>query len=298
MNTHILLLLGLIWHACLSAQNFITPFYFQDSLEHRDTVWIGFDPNGNSEQLTEYFSEINLIDSPKSNDLEVRITRDVNVRIHPGIIDTTAYGWETKLKIQQGDCSLGIFPDYPYWDYFRIEIKTDAWPVRVTWDSLVFADSCIRSSYITDWHAVTDPFDYAFGVEEIIDPVKYELGKHGSLVLTNLPSRTSEVSFLNRQGEPVKVIYLILLDQPAVREDLARSFDFTIEYGSAQQVLISHDGTPWQSLRIYDLQGRLLKSSSKATEFDVSELPLGQIYFWQAFSGVDNTTVSGKFSKN
>ena len=69
MNTHILLLLGLIWHACLSAQNFITPFYFQDSLEYRDTVWIGFDPNGNSEQLTEYFSEINLIDSPKSNDL-------------------------------------------------------------------------------------------------------------------------------------------------------------------------------------------------------------------------------------
>lgn len=55
MNTPILLLLGLILHACLSAQNFIAPFYFQDSLKHRDTVRIGFDPNGNSELLTDFF---------------------------------------------------------------------------------------------------------------------------------------------------------------------------------------------------------------------------------------------------
>ena len=119
----------------VNGQSFEIPIYFEDAIGNRDSIILGYD------ELATYgidpsFGEINLIDSAYSNDFEVRAA----------IYD---YGWEwgnLPRVIESKKMIIGyICEDSTYFDEansIMVVIKTDNWPIKITWDKDEFHEAC------------------------------------------------------------------------------------------------------------------------------------------------------------
>lgn len=142
------------------AQNnplFETRLYFEDQAGHKDTLSVGFDTSAN-EFFNPQFGEINL-EQTFSDVLEVRAA-------HRSIIDLPGFdGVLSKRIITSGEkVDLILDPSRICHTGGNIIlfIKTNHFPVKITWDSLDFVNSqeCIYNSFMTpDFSA------------EVIDPI-------------------------------------------------------------------------------------------------------------------------------
>lgn len=120
------------------AQAFSFKMFFEDSAGNRDTIIIGYDPSG-TDGIDPQFGEINIVDVPLNTSLDVRITDEWNNRF----VSNIPGSFHTKTQIvEQKNCGDAYTIN-------SIDIFTDNWPVTVSWDSTLFADTCLEGSLFT-----------------------------------------------------------------------------------------------------------------------------------------------------
>jgi hypothetical protein len=125
---------------------FISRIYFEDSLHHKDSIEIGYDPSAN-DLFNPGFGEI-AMNEPFDSVFEVRAAHSLD--------------WRSR----EDECTLSkrIFSSTEIWLDHKIHptpcfignpviffIKAKYWPVKISWNNLVFentADVCSASSFI------------------------------------------------------------------------------------------------------------------------------------------------------
>jgi hypothetical protein len=98
---------------------------------------LGYDMTA-TDTLDGSFGETNIIGTPWNNGLDVRITNEWNNRFYLSSPGT----WHTKKQIEKNNCGS-------WFTVNGIDIKTNHWPVIVTWDSALFNDICRNGSVFT-----------------------------------------------------------------------------------------------------------------------------------------------------
>jgi hypothetical protein len=111
-------------------QEFSFQMYFQDSAGNKDTLTMGYDINA-TDSIDAAFGETNIISTPLSSGLDVRITNEWYNR--PQLAGT----FHTKKQIVDSK-------DFPI---ITIDIYTNHWPV--SWDNSQFNNSCRNGSFFT-----------------------------------------------------------------------------------------------------------------------------------------------------
>jgi len=119
----------------LSAQEFSFTLHFEDSVGNTDSLVLGFDEMG-THLIDEAFGEENIIGQPWNDDFEVRVT-DQWIQSMGG-----ASIHSKKQIINRFDDEHSIV---------GIDIKTDNWPVKASWEETLFTEA-IEFSVFTSIH--------------------------------------------------------------------------------------------------------------------------------------------------
>ncbi|MFW6222101.1 MAG: T9SS type A sorting domain-containing protein [Bacteroidota bacterium] len=128
-------------------QEFSYSMYFEDSLGNKDTLVIGYDINGDTDVILSEFGEENIADTPWDPEFDVRISNRVDTDYYQSSDEPL---FHTKKKIVERDCGQDyVHPDIR--SYVAIDIKTDNWPVTLSWDSSLFENFCRSKSLFTSW---------------------------------------------------------------------------------------------------------------------------------------------------
>ncbi len=134
IKEHFLVVLSLCFCHDLFGQHFEIPIYVEDSAGYKDTIVLGYDPLASYAIDTSY-GEINIIDSPYADSLEVRAAiYDYNIWPElPRIL-------ETKKMIVGDVCS------YPSTtgegNAIMVVLKSEYWPITMRWDNTLFQEEC------------------------------------------------------------------------------------------------------------------------------------------------------------
>jgi hypothetical protein len=126
----------------LCAQEFVFPMYFEDALGNRDTVYIGYDANGNRDVILPEFGEVDIAHIPFDSVFDVRITNQSD--IHEG--RNVAGLFHTKRKI-----ILSPEPFY-YWPQVNLDIQALHWPVKASWDPALFDNPTHEGTLFSSVH--------------------------------------------------------------------------------------------------------------------------------------------------
>lgn len=119
----------------LAGQSFEIPIYFEDSVGNKDSIVLGYNELA-SYGIDPNFGEIDLIDSVYADDFEVR---------------AAIYGYSAELGvlpriIESKKMIIGyICFDSTYFNEansFMIVIKSQNWPISITWDKSSFKEQC------------------------------------------------------------------------------------------------------------------------------------------------------------
>ncbi len=76
----------------IRAQEFVFPMYFEDALGNRDTVFLGYDPNGSRDVILPEFGELDIAHIPFDSVFDVRITNQADINAN----ETTEALFHTK----------------------------------------------------------------------------------------------------------------------------------------------------------------------------------------------------------
>ncbi|WP_156169010.1 T9SS type A sorting domain-containing protein [Kordia jejudonensis] len=155
-NTLFLLFLCLSYIS--SAQEFSVELFFQDAAGNQDSVILGYDDNA-TDDIDAAFNEVNIITTPYTTGLDVRISDELKARITYPIPLTPTY--HTKKQIFRKDCPTDF-------TIHAIDIVTDHWPVTLTWDNSLFNDACRNGTVFTSispggWWDTSSPSDFSSG---------------------------------------------------------------------------------------------------------------------------------------
>ena len=126
----------------------------EDAIGTKDTVWIGFHPDGTDEVDTG-IGEVNIVQTSRNSVLDIRfsdewITRDTN--------SSSAATFHLKEQYVGDFCALTH-------DALFFDIKAKHYPITVKWQGPMFADSCVESSYFSNQLYKSLPRDDVFRID-------------------------------------------------------------------------------------------------------------------------------------
>jgi len=131
----------------LSAQEFSFPIYFEDSAGNQDTLVLGFDTDATS-SIDGQFGEENIIGQSWDEEFEVRAT---DQWLQP--LDGESVTFHTKKQIVDHLSSDN--------NVIGVDINTDNWPVKASWDETLFAEtiefSVFTSIFPGGWWDTSSP---------------------------------------------------------------------------------------------------------------------------------------------
>jgi Secretion system C-terminal sorting domain len=105
-----------------STPQFIMPFWFEDAVGNRDTVWVGSDTSASSSKINTQFGEV-LLTTPFDSVFEVR-----------GVHGDDSQWRTLKLLIEDTDHGVCPLPSYT-----RIMIHAKHTPVTISWDTTLLS---------------------------------------------------------------------------------------------------------------------------------------------------------------
>jgi hypothetical protein len=126
----ILMLSQIAW-----GQEFSFQMNFQDSAGNKDSLTLGYDVTA-TDSIDASFGETNIISTPLSAGLDVRVTNEWFKR---NLSSPTTGTFHTKKQIVDKD----FFP------FINIDIFTNHWPVTASWDNLQFNNNVRNGSIFT-----------------------------------------------------------------------------------------------------------------------------------------------------
>ncbi|HAL64647.1 MAG TPA: hypothetical protein DCP10_03635 [Bacteroidales bacterium] len=251
------------------AQEFSFKMFFEDSAGNRDTITIGYDPSG-TDGIDPQFGEINIIDVPLNTSLDVRITDEWNNRY----ISNIPGSFHTKKQIvEQKNCG----------DVFTvnsIDIFTDNWPVTASWDSTLFADTCLEGSLFTSV--------MPYGWWDTPGFISLLANTKSVSFIPNEPVYVETYSYINNNNDTIDVFWQTFGDSTLFIvsiKDLYDTPDINIYPNPSDSkitVKAKNDGFI-KHIYIRDITGKLYKEHEFNEVIVISDLPSG-IYLVQVLS--------------
>ena len=122
-----------------SAQEFSFELYFEDALGNRDTLVLGYDPLA-TDSIDVAFGEENIIAQPWDSVFEVRIGDKRYSETNPNW--NTENSFLSKKQIVSSYCESIYNTSFP----LTLQFYTSNFPVKLSWDKSLFADTCLTFS--------------------------------------------------------------------------------------------------------------------------------------------------------
>lgn len=140
MKNKLIKILGLIL-LCnnMWAQEFEFTVFFQDSLGNRDSIVLGYDDNS-TVGVDTAFDEVDVISTPWDSVFDVRIVHEWEFNMY----DSVPFMLQRQIFPNGNEIGSSYIA--------AILIKSEHFPVTVTWDSTLFYVEDRSRSLLTDWH--------------------------------------------------------------------------------------------------------------------------------------------------
>lgn len=230
-------------------QDFLFTIYFEDNLGNIDSLELGYDEMGNL-GIDEIFEEENIIDIPRNNIFDVRVTDELYQRS----MGESSGTYHSKREI------LGF-----WWSEMiaSIDIKSENFPITASWDSTFFADDTnINGTLIT-----SVPPGGWWDVGSYSDMGRIELKDQSSVTFTsNIPySGYINNNYAYTQGNDTISVFWFTFGPEGIgvnTDNVEKGNEVIILYPNpVQDDLRIINRSPYGKIsqtRIYDLCGRLV----------------------------------------
>ena len=290
MKTQILTVLFFLVVTLTNGQEFSFSMYFEDAAGNKDTLVLGYDLNA-TDSIDNLFGEINIISQPLNNDFDVRVTDELWKRNYNPPLTPT---YHTKKQIIRHPCYPVGF-GYPV---MSIDFKCTHWPVTVSWDSTLFADSCRTQSLFTSQH----PGGWWDGMTMFSDLFRVVLNEDSDVTFTcnHEVGEVSEwTSYMNDYGDTISVFWVGLgynLLSTDIDENEKQSIDYYFNIVSNSLTIKLDNENKWiERIQLSDLSGKTIQTTVMTHDIDISKLNKG-LYLCR-FTTNDKETETFKFIK-
>ena len=266
----------------VNAQQFSTQFYFTDTLGNQDTVTVGFDPLAQI-GVDSIYGEIDLKEVPFGNDFEVRVGQldhqDLGcfpfdpLSIHN--IDNDQSG----LVIIMGEKSIGGMScdngNLTGLNTFNATffVKNTELPLKINWDNQAFMETCISSSFLTDWHPGLW-FDASCGQNPFVE----EISEIPELWI----NEPTNIQIVDRSGDTLSMIHLGWRSGLISSTETQNLPTFKTFPNPAQDHLtIQFPEAKNRSWKLFNVNGEIVQTGEITTvtgTIELQQLPVG-IYF-------------------
>jgi hypothetical protein len=119
-------------------QQFSFQMFFTDAIGNKDTITLGYDITA-TDSIDAALGEVNIINIPRDTSFDIRISNEWKKRSWFGVGT-----YHTKKQIIPYTCM-----NFSNNNIQTVDIYTKHWPVTVTWNKLLFNDSCKIGSVFT-----------------------------------------------------------------------------------------------------------------------------------------------------
>ncbi|MES2284710.1 MAG: T9SS type A sorting domain-containing protein [Bacteroidota bacterium] len=186
-----------VWTSA-QAQQFSFQMNFVDVAGNTDSIIVGYDING-TDTIDALFGETNIIGVSPNNTLDVRVSNEWYNRTYLA----ASGSYQTKKQIVSYNCD-------GFWSPIQtIDIRTQHWPVTMTWNNSLFMDSCRNGSVFTSikpggWFDTSSPSDL----------FKQDLVSNNSVTFTSnfAGSYNENFAYVNNNGDTIPVFWQSFAD--------------------------------------------------------------------------------------
>ena len=282
MKIYYFLLIFLSSTILLNAQQFNTQFYFTDTLLNKDTVTVGFDPLAQI-GVDSIYGEIDLKEVPFGNDFEVRVGQldhqDLGCFPYDPLSIHNIDNDQSGLVIIMGEKSIGGMScdngNLTGLNTFNATffVKNTELPLKINWDNQAFMETCISSSFLTDWHPGLW-FDASCGQNPFVE----EISEIPELWI----NEPTNIQIVDRSGDTLSMIHLgwrsgLISSTETQNLPTFKTFPnpaqdhLTIQFSDAKN-------RPWELINVNGqvVQNGEVTTASETIEFQ--QLPVG-VYF-------------------
>jgi hypothetical protein len=265
-------------------QEFSFQMYFEDALGNRDTLTIGYDPNGSRDSILPDFGEENISHIPFDSVFDVRISNQSDFNTEGFVL------LHSKIKVIQLDCTQS-YHWYQLLPYTNIIIHALHWPVKATWDSSNFLNDCIKGTLFTSWHP-SGWWDYGgsysnFEAIELISDSQI-------IFLQNYPDNwdvntvDNFTHYIDDTGKPISIFFLAFGDSTLIKMKTEKLIDlYYLELSpnpTSGRLYIHSDIYSLDNFTLYlfDMMGKEYPISAESNFIEIGFLPSGTyvLIFW------------------
>lgn len=251
----------------LMAQEFSFEMFFEDAEGNRDTITIGYDPNGSRDTINPDFGEVNIADTPFDSIFDVRITNQAD-------INGASWNYEYELFHSKKKVVGAV-------KYVNIDIRSIHWPVTAMWDSALFDEnSGFKESLFTPLHRMYwwDSGNYYSDFEKII------LNDTSQVTfIANYPDNWEEhpididyfCYYTDEEGKPVATYWLALLNVTSgYSNEIFTDNDKALIFPNPTDefLFIEENGHFIRELFVFDITGKRYFVEIKENKLDISNL--------------------------
>ena len=144
----------------LYAQEFNFKLYLEDATGARDTLTFGFDATA-TDSIDSSYGEVNILTQPISSTFEARISDLKWGNLTAQEYENEQINFQVKKQIEKKKCA----DEFPLSFVSGISLYNVTYPLKLKWNKMLFQDSCVSNTFITDWHP-SFWFDISIGNEQ------------------------------------------------------------------------------------------------------------------------------------
>ncbi len=266
MRTFIFTLFVLFFFSKLDGQEFAFTMYFVDAIGQRDSLVMGYDPSA-TDTIDELFKEKNIIDTPWTNRLDVRISDEWFSRFRN--IKAT---YHSKKWIPTNSCDQRLVQ-------FGINVSSKHWPILAYWDKKVFQNECLELSRFRSFILIGG--DVVFSGESNFD--NEFLNSRDSIVFTANYKNTFRLvtGFINNAGDTISNFWVELIGKNTIVpvQDIVVQSHSMKSWPNPASTVINFQCNPsfgkLVNLEIYSMTGKQILTASKSEGINISTLSNG-----------------------
>lgn len=227
-------------------QEFVFLIYFEDAAGFKDTITVGYDINATS-LIDENLGEVNIISQPLNEELDVRIT-DEWISRNWGSVEPS---FHTKTQIVKNSCGFA----YSELPVIMFDIKSNNWPVTISWDNSLFEDDCFDFCHIAS-------FPY-WEMWDVLRPNDFQINfrNEDEVIATDEESTYSNNTYYVDENNDTVRVYFIGLDdeQIALGIDNINKNQFDYDFYNDENFLhLETNDHSKIKIEIYDMTGKLV----------------------------------------
>lgn len=163
MKKSILLFTFMLIALISNAQEFSFNLYLEDGQGNRDTLVFGYDSTA-TDSIDVNFDEIDILGQPWDSVFEARTVNVENLNF-PYEFNPR---YQSKKQIIYYKHNSPYSTNFAFSNHIGVLVKSINEPISITWDSALFADSCIVSSAVFLYHYVCGGPQWASDVDSLV----------------------------------------------------------------------------------------------------------------------------------